>query len=200
MVDVVTRVLFPSMMVLSVYFFFAGHNAPGGGFAGGLVAALALTLRYLAGGRSELEAALPLEPAKILGSGLIISSIAAVWPMFLGRPPLTSDYASFTLPLIGEVTIPSALLFDLGVYLIVIGLIMHILTSMGGQLDQEEEVRKQRARDRARSLKRKAEFRRREQELKKKQMSEAAATATTAHTNEIPASQTGPASLESEDK
>ncbi|MHA2789887.1 Na+/H+ antiporter subunit A [Corynebacterium sp. S7] len=180
MVDVVTRVLFPSMMVLSIYFFFSGHNAPGGGFAGGLVAALALTLRYIAGGRAELDAALPLEPAKILGSGLIISSIAAVWPMFLGRPPLTSDYATMTLPLIGEITIPSALLFDLGVYLIVIGLIMHILTSMGGQLDQEEEVRKQRARDRARSLKRKAEFRRREQELKKQQMAESAAAATTA--------------------
>ncbi|STC68877.1 Na+/H+ antiporter subunit A [Corynebacterium pilosum] len=170
MVDVVTRVLFPSMMALSLYFFFAGHNAPGGGFAGGLVAALAITLRYLAGGRDELEETLPIDPAKILGTGLILSAAAAVIPMFRGQPPLTSDFAEVTLPLIGEIAIPSALLFDAGVYIIVVGLIMHILTSMGGHLDQEEEVRKQRARDRARSLKRKAEFRRRQQEQRKKRI------------------------------
>ncbi|WIM67391.1 Na+/H+ antiporter subunit A [Corynebacterium breve] len=182
MVDVVTRILFPSMMVLSIYFFFSGHNAPGGGFAGGLVAALAFTLRYLAGGREELEEALPIDPAKILGTGLVVSSIAAIWPMFLGAPPLTSDFATIVVPLIGEVAIPSALLFDLGVYLIVVGLIMHILTSMGAQLDAEEALRKQRARDRARSLKRKAEFRRRQQEIQKKQL--AAASANESSTSE----------------
>lgn len=177
MVDVATRVFFPSMIVLSLFFFFAGHNAPGGGFAGGLVAALAFTLRYLAGGREELEEALPIDPAKILGAGLVISAIAAVWPMFLGRPPLSSDYATVVLPLIGEIAIPSALIFDAGVYMIVVGLIMHILNSMGGQLDQDEEIRKQRARDRARSLKRKAEFRRQQQEMKKKEAASVALSA-----------------------
>ncbi|WP_081602138.1 Na+/H+ antiporter subunit A [Corynebacterium halotolerans] len=159
MVDVATRVLFPSMMVVSIYFFFAGHNAPGGGFAGGLVAALAFTLRYIAGGRAELEEALPIDAGRILGTGLLLSAAAAFWPMFLGRPPLSSDYWEFTLPLVGTVTVPSALLFDAGVYLIVVGLIMHILTSLGGQLDLEEEMRKQRARDRARSMARAAERR-----------------------------------------
>ena len=66
MVEVATRILFPSMMLLSAYFFFSGHNAPGGGFAGGLVAALALTLRYLAGGRKEIEATLPVHPSNCL--------------------------------------------------------------------------------------------------------------------------------------
>lgn len=153
MVDVATRILFPAMIMLSVYFFFAGHNAPGGGFAGGLVASLAFSLRYLAGGREELEEALPIDAGRILGTGLFVSATAVLWPMvLLGEPPLTSHIWDLTLPLIGEIHIASALLFDLGVYLIVIGLTMHILNSLGGQLDRDEEMRKQRARDRARRL------------------------------------------------
>ena len=155
MVDVSTRVLFPSMIALSLYFFFTGHNAPGGGFAGGLVAALALILRYLAGGRAELEEALPIDGGRIMGAGLIFSIAAAVGPMLWGMPPLASAYGSIDIPLVGSVSLPSALVFDLGVYLVVIGLTLHILHSIGGKLDEEEEIRKQRARDRARSLARK---------------------------------------------
>ena len=68
--EVATRIIFPLIMVLSAYFFFAGHNTPGGGFAGGLTAGLALVLRYLAGGRYELGETLPLDAGKILGAGL----------------------------------------------------------------------------------------------------------------------------------
>ena len=161
LVDVVTRVLFPSMMLLSAYFFFSGHNAPGGGFAGGLVAALALTLRYLAGGRREAEETLPVHPGKVMGIGIMFTTVAAVAPMFFGYPPLTSSYAEIDVPLIGEVTAPSALIFDAGVYVIVVGLIMHVLASMGAYLDREEDTRKQRARDRARELQAKNEERRR---------------------------------------
>lgn len=164
MVDIVTRLLFPSMMVVSLYFFFAGHNAPGGGFAGGLVAALAFTLRYLAGGRDELEEALPVDAGRILGTGLLASAASVVLPLFWGRPPLSSHSWDITLPLVGDVHIPSVLLFDAGVYLIVVGLIMHVLTSLGGQLDQDEEMRKQRARDRARAMARAVERRRAEQQ------------------------------------
>ncbi|MDR7330326.1 Na+/H+ antiporter subunit A [Corynebacterium guangdongense] len=162
LVDVTTRILFPSMIVLSLYFFFAGHNSPGGGFAGGLVAGLAFTLRYLAGGRAELEEALPIDAGKILGTGLLLALAGAIWPMFLGQPPITSHIWDLTLPLIGDMHVPSALLFDAGVYVIVVGLIKHILDSMGAQLDLEEEMRKQRARDRARSMQRAAEHRRRQ--------------------------------------
>ena len=164
MVDVVTRVLFPSMMLLSAYFFFTGHNAPGGGFAGGLVAGLALTLRYLAGGREEFEDALPFDPAKVLGTGLLLSTIAAFIPLAMGYPPLTTGYVEPDLPLIGPVAIPSALLFDAGVYTIVIGLTMHIISSLGSRLDEEEDERKERARDRARELQRKNDQRRLERE------------------------------------
>lgn len=165
MVDVVTRMTFPTMMAVSAYFFFAGHNAPGGGFAGGLVAALAMALRYLAGGRRELEEAFPIDAGRILGVGLLASALGAVWPMFFGRPPLTSQVWELAVPLIGEVHVPSALLFDAGVYLIVIGLTLHILGSLGAQIDSDEALRRQRARDRARSMARAAGRRRREAKL-----------------------------------
>ncbi|MCQ4610414.1 Na+/H+ antiporter subunit A [Corynebacterium sp. CCUG 61414] len=167
MVDVATRILFPSMILLSLYFFFGGHNAPGGGFAGGLVAALAFTLRYLAGGRQEIEEALPVDPAKLLGTGMLFSFAAAVTPMFFGNPPLTSGYTTVTLPLIGSFDVTSALVFDAGVYLIVVGLTLHILTSMGGYLDQEEDNRKQYARQRARELQEKNKRRREAQATKR---------------------------------
>ncbi|MDO4929368.1 MAG: Na+/H+ antiporter subunit A [Corynebacterium sp.] len=152
MVDVVTRLLFPSMLVLSVYFFFSGHNAPGGGFAGGLVAGLALTLRYLAGGRRELDSTMPIDATTLLGVGALTSTLSAVWPMFFGDPPLTSYIWDVELPLIGDIHVASALLFDLGVYLIVVGLTLHILRALGGQLDEDEEERKERARERVQAL------------------------------------------------
>ncbi|APG82514.1 Na(+)/H(+) antiporter subunit A [Corynebacterium pseudotuberculosis] len=153
MVDVSTRLLFPVMMVLSTYFFFAGHNAPGGGFAGGLVAALALALRYLAGGREELEQTFPVDPSRVLGIGALLTAAAVIWPVFIGDPPLTSYTWDLHIPGIGDIHVVSALLFDAGVYLIVIGLVLHILTSLGGQLDLDEELRKQRARERVKKLK-----------------------------------------------
>lgn len=152
LVDVVTHVAFPAIMALSLYFFFAGHNAPGGGFAGGLVAGLALSLRYIAGGRDELEATLPVDSSRVIYFGLILAGIGAVWPMFFGRPPLTSTVWDLTLPLVGEMHVPSALLFDAGVYVIVVGVVLHILTSLGVRIDQDEDLRRQRARDRARAM------------------------------------------------
>lgn len=152
MMEVATRILFPSMITLSLYFFFAGHNAPGGGFAGGLVAALAFMLRYLAGGREELEEALPVDASRVLGTGLILSSGAVIAPMILGRPSLSSANTDIELPLIGTVHVVSPVIFDAGVYLIVIGLVLHILRSLGAQLDIDEEQRRRRARERARRL------------------------------------------------
>ncbi|WP_297189829.1 Na+/H+ antiporter subunit A [uncultured Corynebacterium sp.] len=154
MIDVTTRLLFPSMMVLSAYFFFAGHNAPGGGFAGGLVAALAIALRYLAGGREEFEAAFPIDANRVLGTGLLLSAGTALIPMFFGRTPLSSQYWDIPVPVIGDVTVVSPLAFDAGVFLIVIGLVLHIIESLGSQLDRDEDMRKQRARDRRRRMER----------------------------------------------
>ena len=135
--EATTRLLFPTMVVLSVYFFYAGHNAPGGGFAGGLVMGLALVLRYLAGGRYELGEALPIEPGRILGAGLAISATTAVTSLFLGAPALSSAVFEITVPVLGDIKFVTALFFDLGIYLIVIGLVLDVLRSLGARLDTE---------------------------------------------------------------
>ena len=100
--EVATRMIFPLIMVLSAYFFFAGHNTPGGGFAGGLTAGLALVLRYLAGGRYELGETLPLDAGKILGVGLGLSAGTAVASLLLGAPVLSSAVLEFDVPVLGH--------------------------------------------------------------------------------------------------
>ncbi|ANS30339.1 NADH-Ubiquinone/plastoquinone (complex I), various chains family protein [Rhodococcus opacus] len=138
--EVTTRLIFPTIMVLSVYFFFAGHNAPGGGFAGGLTAGLALVLRYLAGGRYELGETVPIDAGKILGLGLTLAAGTALASLFLGAPALSSAVFEVTLPLVGHVKMVTALFFDLGVYLIVVGLVLDVLRSLGARLDAQIEV------------------------------------------------------------
>lgn len=135
--EVATRIIFPLIMVVSVYFFFAGHNTPGGGFAGGLTAGLALALRYLAGGRYELGETLPLDSAKILGIGLALVGGTALGSVLLGAPVLSSAVLAFDIPVLGQVKLVTGLFFDLGVYLVVVGMVLDVLRSLGARLDQE---------------------------------------------------------------
>jgi multicomponent Na+:H+ antiporter subunit A len=135
--EVATRIIFPLIMVLSFYFFFAGHNTPGGGFAGGLTAGLALVLRYLAGGRYELGEALPVDAGKVLGAGLTLSAGTAVASLLLGAPVLSSAVIELDVPVLGHVKLVTALFFDLGVYLIVVGLVLDVLRSLGARVDVE---------------------------------------------------------------
>ncbi len=135
--EVATRIIFPLIMVLSAYLFFAGHNTPGGGFAGGLVAGLALVLRYLAGGRYELGETLPLDAGKILGAGLCLSAGTALTSLLLGAPVLSSAVLHIDIPVLGDIKLVTALFFDLGVYLIVVGLVLDILRSLGARVDVE---------------------------------------------------------------
>jgi multicomponent Na+:H+ antiporter subunit A len=135
--EVATRMIFPLIMVLSAYFFFAGHNTPGGGFAGGLTAGLALVLRYLAGGRYELGETLPLDAGKILGVGLGLSAGTAVASLLVGAPVLSSALIQLDVPVLGTVKFVTALFFDLGVYLIVVGLVLDVLRSLGARVDVE---------------------------------------------------------------
>jgi multicomponent Na+:H+ antiporter subunit A len=135
--EVATRIIFPLIMVLSFYFFFAGHNTPGGGFAGGLTAGLALVLRYLAGGRYELGEALPVDAGKVLGAGLTLSAGTAVTSLLLGAPVLSSAVLELDVPVLGHIKLVTALFFDLGVYLIVVGLVLDVLRSLGARVDVE---------------------------------------------------------------
>ena len=137
--EVVARLLFHTFMIVSLYLLLAGHNDPGGGFAGGLMASLALTLRYLAGGRYELERATPVNAGWMLGAGLGIASLYAVAPVLFGGAVMESHTFEWDLPLFGHVKFVTALVFDVGVYLIVVGLVLDILRSLGGRIDERIE-------------------------------------------------------------
>ena len=137
--EVVTRLLFHAVVVFSLFLLFAGHNQPGGGFAGGLVAGLALVLRYLAGGRYELAEAAPVDPGRLMGLGLLLAGGTAAAGFLLGGQVLESGYLDVTVPVLGDVALVSALVFDVGVYLIVVGLVLDVLRSLGAELDRQEE-------------------------------------------------------------
>ncbi|MGY1679603.1 Na+/H+ antiporter subunit A [Geodermatophilus sp. SYSU D01176] len=137
--EVVTRILFHTIVVFSLYLLFSGHNEPGGGFAGGLVAGLALVLRYLAGGRYELGEAAPVAPGLLLGGGLLFAGGTGVAGLLLGAGVLQTAILQVTLPVLGDVKLVTSLFFDIGVYLIVVGLVLDVLRSLGAELDRQED-------------------------------------------------------------
>ena len=139
LLEVVVRLLFHTVIVLSVYILFAGHNLPGGGFAGGLVAGLALAGRYLAGGRYELGAAAPLDAGKLLGVGLVLAAGTAIAPLFFGAHALTSTWFEATIPVLGHLEFTTSTVFDIGVYLVVIGMVLDVLRSLGAEVDRQQE-------------------------------------------------------------
>ena len=143
--QVITRLLFHIIVLFSIYLLFSGHNAPGGGFAGGLVAGLALTVRYLAGGRQELNAAAPVDAGKVLGSGLLVAVGAGAAPLLLGGQVLQSAVVDLQLPVFGDVHLVTSVFFDIGVYLIVVGLVLDILRSLGAEIDRQHEADRERA-------------------------------------------------------
>ncbi|NQX13184.1 Na+/H+ antiporter subunit A [Microbacteriaceae bacterium VKM Ac-2855] len=137
--EVLVRLLFHPAMIVSVYLLFTGHNTPGGGFAGGLLAGLALVARYLAGGRFELGEAAPIDAGKVLGLGLLFAVGTAVSSLFLGLEVLQASWIDLEVPILGELHLGTPTLFDIGVYLIVIGLTLDILRSLGGEVDRHGE-------------------------------------------------------------
>ncbi|WP_323959424.1 Na+/H+ antiporter subunit A [Arthrobacter sp. JZ12] len=134
--EVVTRLLFHSIIVFSIYLLLAGHNLPGGGFAGGLLAGLALTIRYLAGGRFELAEATPISAGLLLGGGLALASLTAIVPVFLGGEVFQSAIIEFTWPVFGDIKFVTSTMFDIGVYLVVVGLVLDVLRSLGSEIDE----------------------------------------------------------------
>ncbi|GAA5084439.1 Na+/H+ antiporter subunit A [Microbacterium yannicii] len=140
MLEVIVRILFHTIIIVSLYLLFAGHNLPGGGFAGGLVAGMALVMRYVAGGRYELGAAAPTDAGRLLGAGMTIAVACAVVPVFFGFPPLSSFFFETTLPVLGHVEFVTSTIFDVGVYLVVIGLVLDVLRSLGAEVDRQAQA------------------------------------------------------------
>jgi multicomponent Na+:H+ antiporter subunit A len=139
--EVLTRLLFHPMILFALFLLFSGHNSPGGGFAAGLVAGLALTVRYLAGGRYELGEAAPVHPGLVLGTGLFLSAGVGLVALVAGQAALESTILDLHLPVLGHVHLVTSLFFDVGVFLVVIGLVIDILRTFGAELDRQAEPR-----------------------------------------------------------
>ncbi|MBN9185689.1 MAG: Na+/H+ antiporter subunit A, partial [Microbacterium sp.] len=144
MLEVIVRILFHTIIVVSLYLLFAGHNLPGGGFAGGLVAGMALVMRYIAGGRYELGAAAPTDAGRFLGIGMSLAVACAVVPVLFGAAPLTSAFFEIQLPVLGHVEFVTSTIFDIGVYLVVIGLVLDVLRSLGAEVDRQAQETRER--------------------------------------------------------
>jgi multicomponent Na+:H+ antiporter subunit A len=114
---------------------FAGHNAPGGGFIGGLIAASAIVLRATAQGPDDIRRLVPVEAEAILGAGALFAAVTGVLGYLVAGSFLGSAYVDFDLPVLGHVKIVSVLFFDIGVYLIVFGLGLVLVRTLGGDAE-----------------------------------------------------------------
>jgi multicomponent Na+:H+ antiporter subunit A len=134
--SVSVRTAFHTVLLFSVYLLFAGHNAPGGGFAGGLVAGAALILKAVESGSAALPGTAALgrmlaRPATLMGTGIALAGLTGVLPLLAGGQFLESAKLTLEPPLLGKVTLSSTLPFDVGVYLVVVGLVVTLLRTLG---------------------------------------------------------------------
>ncbi|WP_418275175.1 Na+/H+ antiporter subunit A [Isoptericola jiangsuensis] len=140
MFEVITRTIFHSMIVFGLFLLFSGHNAPGGGFAAGLLVGIALAVRYLAGGRYELGEAMPVRPGLLLGTGLFLSAGVGLAALLTGNAVLESFIIDLEVPVLGKVHLVTSLFFDIGVMLVVVGLVLDLLRTLGAEIDRQGEL------------------------------------------------------------
>ncbi|HEY0333412.1 MAG TPA: monovalent cation/H+ antiporter subunit A [Stenotrophomonas sp.] len=125
------QIMFPLTLVVSIFLFLRGHNAPGGGFVAGLVLAVPLLMQYVIQGAESVESRFGFDYVRLIGTGLAVALASGVASWLFGLPFLTSGHLDLHLPLIGELELASAMGFDTGVYLVVFGSVMLMLSMMG---------------------------------------------------------------------
>lgn len=130
---VLVRLLLPIALVVSMYLFMRGHNQPGGGFVAGLVMSVAFILQYMVAGTQWVEAQMSLRPLRWMGTGLLCATLTGGGAMLLGYPFLTTHTAHLHLPLLGDIHFASALFFDVGIFTVVVGSTLLILTALAHQ-------------------------------------------------------------------
>lgn len=131
--SVIMQWLFPVVITFAVYIFIRGHDLPGGGFSAGLTMSIAFLLQYLAGGTRWAEERIRILPLRWMGAGLLVAVATGVGAWLLGYPFLTSHSRYLELPLIGKVPLATAMIFDLGVFLLVVGSTVLILVALAHQ-------------------------------------------------------------------
>lgn len=137
------RLMLPVLLLFSVFLLLRGHNLPGGGFIGGLVAAAAVLLQLLARGQEHIRDDFPITFRFLLPVGLLMATAAGLIGVLAGEPFLTGLWVTIPAPGFGEVKLGTPLLFDIGVYLVVIGMAVEVLLLMAEEVaafqDEEEE-------------------------------------------------------------
>ena len=137
LLEMTTRALFPTILVFSVYLLCVGHYGPGGGFSGGLVAGLAFVLRYVAGGSTDPGAVVQVRPPTLMGLGITVAVLTALAPLLVGAPVLSSHKLVVSVPLLGELEVVTSLLLDVGVYLLIVGVVLDLLRALGSGIERD---------------------------------------------------------------
>lgn len=109
------------MLLFAIYLLLRGHNAPGGGFIAGVLTAVAITFQMMAFDTSALRQETPWNPLRVVSLGLVLAALTGLSALVFGQPFLTSAFGHFVIPLVGEVELATAMVFDIGVYLVVVG-------------------------------------------------------------------------------
>jgi len=131
--SVIMQWMFPVVITFAVYIFLRGHDLPGGGFSAGLALSIGFLLQYLAGGTRWAEDRIRILPLRWMGAGLLTAAVTGAGAWAMGYPFLTSHFRYLELPLIGKVPAATALLFDLGVFMLVVGSTVLILVALAHQ-------------------------------------------------------------------
>jgi multicomponent K+:H+ antiporter subunit A len=126
-----SRLLLPLALLVAIFVLLRGHNLPGGGFIAGLITAVALITQYLANGINWTSSRMSNRLNPLIGIGLLLATGTGLGSWVFGYPFLTSTFTHVHWPIVGEFEIASAMLFDLGVYLVVVGVTLLILLQLG---------------------------------------------------------------------
>ncbi|KAB7623166.1 monovalent cation/H+ antiporter subunit A [Alkalilimnicola sp. S0819] len=140
MLQVGTRLLLPFALLVAAYIFLRGHNLPGGGFIAGLIASVALIMQYMASGTLWAAGRLWNDYRGMIAMGLLVATLTGIGSWFVGHPFLTSAFTYLKWPLVGKFEVASAIAFDLGVFLAVVGSVVLMLTRLGAL--REEPARR----------------------------------------------------------
>lgn len=130
MMVVLTRVMMPIVILVGFYIFLRGHNDPGGGFISGLVVSIGVVMQYMASGFNWTTARLRYPYHGVIGAGVLIAGLTGIGSWFVSKPFLTSDFTYVRIPPFNEFELATAALFDLGVFLAVVGAVMLTLESL----------------------------------------------------------------------
>lgn len=139
--SIIMQWMFPVTILIAAYLFLRGHDLPGGGFAAGIAMAIGFLLQYLAGGTRWVEDRLRILPVRWIGFGLLMAAFTGMGAWLFGYPFLTSYFQYLDIPFIGKAPVASALLFDLGVFALVVGATVLILIALAHQSVRSHRVR-----------------------------------------------------------